>query len=50
MFFVFLTEFLNFDKTLEEKLTDVVKQLSRKSNIKYVCALLDMKSSKLLIS
>ena len=38
--------FVSFDKTLEEKLQDVVKQLGRKSNIKDVCALLDMKSSK----
>ena len=43
--FYFL-EFVNFDKTLEEKLNDIVKQLARKSNIKDVCALLDMKSSK----
>ena len=42
----FFTEFVNFDKTLEEKLNDIVKQLARKSNIKDVCALLDMKSSK----
>ena len=42
----FFTEFINFDKTLEEKLNDIVKQLARKSNIKDVCALLDMKSSK----
>lgn len=39
--------FISFDKTLEDKLQDVVKQLGRKSNIKDVCALLDMKSSKL---
>lgn len=38
--------FVSFDKTLEDKLKDVVKQLGRKSNIKDVCALLDMKSSK----
>jgi len=38
-------QFVNFDKTLEEKLNDIVKQLARKSNIKDVCALLDMKSN-----
>lgn len=30
---------------MEEKLADIVKQLGRKSNIKDVCALLDLKSN-----
>ena len=38
-------EFYQFDKAMEQKLTDLVKQLSRKSNIKDVCALLDMKAN-----
>jgi hypothetical protein len=46
MFLISYIEFVNFDKTLEEKLNDIVKQLARKSAIKDVCALLDMKSSK----
>ena len=30
---------------IQEKVADIMKQLSRKSNIKDVCALLDMKSN-----
>ena len=38
--------FSSFDKAMEEKLQEIIKQLQRKSNIKDVCALLDLKSSK----
>ena len=38
-------QFIKFEKSTEEQLSEFVKQLSRKSNIKDVCALLDMKSN-----
>ena len=38
-------KFTKFERGVEERLADINKQLSRKSNIKDVCALLDMKSN-----
>lgn len=39
-------EFMDFEQRFENYIQDTTKQLSRKSNIKDVCALLDMKASK----
>ena len=39
-------EYVSFEKTVDDQLAEISKQLGRKSNIKDVCALLDMKSSK----
>jgi len=37
--------FEQFDQQMEQKLADIVRQLGRKSNIKDVCALMDMKAN-----
>lgn len=38
-------KFTKFESSIEERVADINKQLSRKSNIKDVCALLDMKAN-----
>ena len=38
-------QFVSLDIQVQDKIADIQKQLSRKSNIKDVCALLDMKSN-----
>ena len=40
-------DFFHYEKNNEIKIEEIYKQMQRKSNIKDVCALLDMKSSKL---
>lgn len=38
--------FDQYEKNIEQNINDILKQLGRKSSIKDVCALLDMKASK----
>lgn len=38
--------FDQYEKNIEQNINEILKQLGRKSSIKDVCALLDMKSSK----
>jgi hypothetical protein len=38
-------DFFHYEKNNEIKIEEIYKQMQRKSNIKDVCALLDMKSS-----
>lgn len=44
-FFNHSLEFVQFDSKTEERLQEIAKQMQRKSNIKDVCALLDMKAN-----
>lgn len=39
-------QFDQYEKGMEQNVNEIMKQLGKKSSIKDVCALLDMKSSK----
>lgn len=43
-------QFEQYEKGMEQNINEIMKQLGRKSSIKDVCALLDMKSSKYHLS